>query len=76
MKLHFYIKGKIWNFRKNLLGKKNLALNYMKNIIKLASQYLKNKATNCYISECKTVKNLFFKHSFEIIGKGLGAQML
>ncbi|QKX02588.1 aspartate carbamoyltransferase catalytic subunit [Wolbachia endosymbiont of Dirofilaria (Dirofilaria) immitis] len=68
--------------RKNLLSVQDLAINDVGNIIKLASQYLGNKAAGCHVLKNKTVINLFFEDStrtlvsFEIAAKSLGANVI
>ncbi|MGL9717148.1 MAG: aspartate carbamoyltransferase catalytic subunit [Wolbachia sp.] len=68
--------------RKNLLSVQDLTINDVEDIIKLASQYLKNEAANGRILENKTVINLFFEDStrtlasFEIAAKSLGANVV
>ncbi|MDM8335382.1 aspartate carbamoyltransferase catalytic subunit [Wolbachia pipientis] len=67
---------------KRLLSISDLTINDVENIIKLASQYLKNETANGHILENKTVINLFFEDStrtlasFEIAAKSLGANVV
>ncbi|NSX83772.1 aspartate carbamoyltransferase, partial [Wolbachia endosymbiont of Atemnus politus] len=66
----------------NLLSVRDLTISDVENIIKLASQYLKNEAVNGHILENKIVINLFFEDStrtlasFEIAAKSLGANVV
>ncbi|QKX01485.1 aspartate carbamoyltransferase catalytic subunit [Wolbachia endosymbiont of Cruorifilaria tuberocauda] len=68
--------------RKNLLRIRDLTIDDVENIIKLASQYLKDKVANCHVLKNKTVINLFFENStrtlvsFEIAAKSLGANVV
>ncbi|NSM56891.1 aspartate carbamoyltransferase catalytic subunit [Wolbachia endosymbiont of Atemnus politus] len=66
----------------NLLSVRDLTISDVENIIKLASQYLKNEAVNGHILENKIVINLFFEDStrtlasFEIAAKSLGVNVV
>ncbi len=65
-----------------MLSIQDLTINDVENIIKLASQYLKNEVASDHILENKTVINLFFEDStrtlasFEIAAKSLGANVI
>ncbi|MDG7056133.1 MAG: aspartate carbamoyltransferase catalytic subunit [Wolbachia endosymbiont of Meromenopon meropis] len=68
--------------KKNLLSVRDLTIYDVKNIIKLASQYLKNKTVNNLALQNKTIINLFFENStrtlvsFEMAAKSLGANVI